>query len=95
LIDDFQDLSSLAGRARGPVRGPPGNRRPAPDNLRPTSPDRAVGRTVSTNARFRWEYLPGSELFLVYNEDRNTLVQDRSSVSGRSFIVKMNRLFRF
>jgi hypothetical protein len=50
---------------------------------------------VSTNARFRWEYLPGSELFLVYNEDRNTLVQDRSSVSGRSFIVKMNRLFRF
>jgi hypothetical protein len=52
-------------------------------------------RTVSTNARFRWEYLPGSELFLVYNEDRNTLVQDRSSLSGRSFIVKMNRLFRF
>jgi hypothetical protein len=52
-------------------------------------------RTVSTNARFRWEYQPGSELFLVYNEERNTLVQDRSSLSGRSFIVKMNRLFRF
>ena len=51
--------------------------------------------TVSTNARFRWEYLPGSELFVVYNEERNTLVQDRSSLSGRSFIVKMNRLFRF
>jgi hypothetical protein len=50
---------------------------------------------VSTNARFRWEYLPGSELFVVYNEDRNTLVQDRSSLSGRSLIVKMNRLLRF
>ena len=28
---------------------------------------------VSTNARFRWEYRPGSELFVVYNEERNTL----------------------
>ena len=51
--------------------------------------------SVSTNARFRWEYLPGSELFVVYNEDRNTLVQDRSNLAGRSFIVKMNRLLRF
>ena len=28
--------------------------------------------SVSTNARLRWEYQPGSELFVVYNEDRNT-----------------------
>ena len=28
---------------------------------------------VSTNARLRWEYQPGSELFVVYNDDRNTL----------------------
>ena len=28
---------------------------------------------VSTNARLRWEYQPGSELFVVYNEERNTL----------------------
>jgi hypothetical protein len=32
---------------------------------------------------------------VVYNEDRNTLVQDRSNLAGRSFMVKMNRLFRF
>ena len=30
---------------------------------------------VSTNARFRWEYRPGSELFVVYNEERDTLVR--------------------
>ena len=29
--------------------------------------------SVSTNARLRWEYQPGSELFVVYNDDRNTL----------------------
>ena len=28
---------------------------------------------VSTNARLRWEYRPGSELFVVYNDERNTL----------------------
>ena len=30
---------------------------------------------VSTNARLRWEYQPGSELFVVYNEERNTLTR--------------------
>jgi hypothetical protein len=28
--------------------------------------------SVSTNARLRWEYRPGSELFIVYNEERTT-----------------------
>ena len=28
--------------------------------------------TVSANARLRWEYRPGSELFVVYNEERDT-----------------------
>ena len=28
---------------------------------------------VSANLRFRWEYQPGSELFVVYNEARDTL----------------------
>jgi hypothetical protein len=50
---------------------------------------------VSTNARFRWEYQPGSELFIVYNEERNTLARTFPSLSNRSFIVKINRLFRF
>jgi hypothetical protein len=49
---------------------------------------------VSTNARFRWEYQPGSELFVVYNEERNTLALSFPSLSNRAFIVKVNRLFR-
>jgi hypothetical protein len=49
---------------------------------------------VSTNARFRWEYRPGSELFVVYNEERNTLTPSFPSLNNRAFIVKINRLFR-
>jgi hypothetical protein len=49
---------------------------------------------VSTNARFRWEYQPGSELFIVYNEERNTMTASFPSLNNRAFIVKINRLFR-
>jgi hypothetical protein len=51
--------------------------------------------SVSTNARLRWEYQPGSELFIVYNEERNTLTRRFPSLNNRAFIVKVNRLFRF
>ncbi len=50
---------------------------------------------VSTNARLRWEYRPGSELFVVYNEERNTLSREFPSLSTRSLIVKINRLLRY
>ena len=50
---------------------------------------------VSVNARLRWEYRPGSELFVVYNEERNTLASGFPDMMNRSFIVKVNRLFRF
>ena len=32
----------------------------------------SVSRSVSANVRLRWEYQPGSELFIVYNEQRDT-----------------------
>jgi len=54
--------------------------------------------TVSNNLRLRWEYSPGSELFVVYTEDRATdpLRPNRfSELRNRGFVVKMNRLFRF
>ena len=51
--------------------------------------------SVSTNARLRWEYQPGSELFVVYNEDRNTSSLGVQGLSTRSIIVKVNRLFRY
>ena len=55
-------------------------------------------KTVSNNLRFRWEYSPGSELFVVYTEDRETspLRPDRfTDLRNRGFVVKFNRLFRF
>ena len=56
------------------------------------------GDSFSTNFRFRWEYSPGSELFLVYSEDRDTdpLVPNRfTELRNRGLVVKVNRLFRF
>jgi hypothetical protein len=51
--------------------------------------------SVSINARLRWEYQPGSELFVVYSEERNTLTPRYPDLVNRAFIVKVNRLFRF
>jgi hypothetical protein len=47
------------------------------------------------NLRFRWEYQPGSELFVVYTEGRDTFVPGRVSLETRGLVVKVNRLFRF
>ena len=53
-------------------------------------------RAVGSNVRLRWEYQPGSELFVVYNEQRDTLTPERfPELENRAFIVKVNRLFRF
>jgi hypothetical protein len=51
--------------------------------------------TVDTNIRFRWEYMPGSELFVVYNEQRDTMGRRFPDIQNRAFIVKLTRLFRF
>jgi hypothetical protein len=52
--------------------------------------------TVSTNARFRWEYQPGSELFVVYSDGRNTLGAGfPPPLENRSVVVKVTKLFRF
>jgi hypothetical protein len=51
--------------------------------------------SVSTNARLRWEYRPGSELFVVYNEGRDTETRGVPDLQNRSLIVKVNRLMRF
>ena len=53
---------------------------------------------LSTNTRFRWEYTPGSELFVVYTDGRDTDITARNGLpqlTNRAFIVKMNKLFRF
>ncbi len=59
-----------------------------------------VSETMSANLRLRWEYQPGSELFVVYNDQRD--VADFSFgakrwpvLQNRAFVIKFNRLFRF
>lgn len=51
---------------------------------------------LSTNLRLRWEYQPGSELFIVFNDERDTLRPQRlSHFNNRALIIKFNRLLRF
>ncbi len=53
-------------------------------------------RTVSTNVRYRWEYIPGSDLFVVYTEGRTTAIPDRfADLQNRTFVVKLTRLLRY
>jgi hypothetical protein len=51
--------------------------------------------SLSTNARLRWEYKPGSELFVVYSDGRTTLGRGIPDLQSRSFVVKLTRLFQF
>jgi hypothetical protein len=61
----------------------------------------SADKAFSTNLRFRWEYAPGSELFLVYTDERDTTpdaIMTATTVRGlknRAFVVKVNRLLRF
>ena len=50
---------------------------------------------VAANLRLRWESQPGSELFVVWNEQRDTLARGFPELTNRALIVKVNRLFRF
>jgi len=60
----------------------------------------SADRAFSTNVRFRWEYAPGSELFVVYTDERETGDDGLSptavrGLKNRAFVVKLNRLLRF
>jgi hypothetical protein len=65
--------------------------------LQYTSSDRAF----SSNLRFRWEYRPGSELFIVYTDERDqtdprvALPAQVIGLKNRAFVIKVNRLLRF
>ena len=51
--------------------------------------------SLGANIRLRWEYRPGSELFVVYNEQRDTLDRGYPDLHNRAFIIKITRMFRF
>lgn len=57
----------------------------------------SASNTLSSNIRFRWEYQPGSDLFVVYsdNRDTETVRPATPSLRDRSIAVKLTRLLRF
>jgi len=55
----------------------------------------ARSEAIGANLRLRWEYAPGSELFVVYTEERDTDVFDRfSKLSNSALVVKVTNLLR-
>jgi hypothetical protein len=47
---------------------------------------------VSSNIRFNWTHHPLSDLYIVYNDTRNTLTHQTRE---RAFIIKLTNLFKF
>ncbi len=55
----------------------------------------SANNTLSSNLRLRWEYRPGSELFIVYTDAHDIDVLDRfSELSNRGLTIKLNYLMR-
>ena len=55
----------------------------------------STANALSGNYRFRWEYQPGSDLFVVYSDGRDTRVRGYPELVNRTFVIKATRLFRF
>lgn len=54
-----------------------------------------TAHSLATSVRMRWEYAPGSDLYIVYADGRNTAAASLPSVLNRSFAIKATRLVRF
>lgn len=55
----------------------------------------STSNLITTNVRFRWEYRPLSELFVVYSDGRDTLTPGFPALLNRGVTLKLTRLFRF
>jgi hypothetical protein len=51
--------------------------------------------SLASSVRMRWEYSPGSDLYVVYSDGRNTAAGHVPSLQTRSFAIKATRLLRF
>ena len=49
---------------------------------------------LTSNLRFRWEYAPGSELFVVWTDERETGMLG-SGLRSRGLTIKATRLLRY
>jgi len=53
-------------------------------------------RSLVSNLRFRWEYQPGSELFVVYSDSHDPdPLNSAPSLQNRGLVIKLNKLLRF
>ncbi len=71
---------------------------PPPRDSHAESNSSSNDHTFSSNVRYRWEYKPGSEFFVVWTDEQDTNPLDphnRISLKNRALVVKMTRLFRF
>lgn len=55
----------------------------------------SASQAVTANVRLRWECQPGSELFVVYDDERDTRARGLPELATRALVVKINRLLRF
>ena len=54
----------------------------------------SAAQLFSANVRFRWEYTPGSDLFVVFSTNRDG-DDGLAGLTDRTLVVKFTRLFRF
>ena len=54
----------------------------------------SADNTFSSNVRYRWEYIPGSEFFVVWTDEHDTR-PNSVGLRNRAFVVKLTRLLRF
>ncbi len=54
----------------------------------------STDRTFSSYLRYRWEYRPGSELFVVWTDEHDTRVNG-TGLRNRAIVLKITRLVRF
>jgi hypothetical protein len=54
-----------------------------------------TSHSLTSSARMRWEYTPGSELFVVYSDGRDTATRSYPGLQNRSIAIKATRLLRF
>ena len=55
----------------------------------------STNASLSSSVRYRWEYRPGSDLFVVYSDGRTTFPRRGfPELVNRTLVVKLTRLFR-
>ncbi|MDO8793615.1 MAG: DUF5916 domain-containing protein [Vicinamibacterales bacterium] len=52
-------------------------------------------KTMTSSVRLRWEYIPGSDFFVVFTDGRNTPDSLNPGLLNRTLAVKLTRLLRF